>query len=121
MRDVFLKSKINKRRLASVLPSFNLGENTTFDSQEHSAFKHDEADIAIVSYVIEAARRGTEVIRISKRCHRCLHPFGILGVPARVGLQSPNGTMGQICAGHRCYLQPFGEQMFATAWHACAQ
>ena len=63
-RDVIMKSKNNKRKLASVLSTFTVGDMTTIESRDDSAFDHDEADITMISYVIEAAKCGKDVIRV---------------------------------------------------------
>ena len=52
-RDAILKSKNNKRRLASVLSTFDVEEDVTMDSPDDSAYGHDEADITMISYVLE--------------------------------------------------------------------
>ena len=54
-RDAILKSKNNKRRLASVLCTFSVGENVMMYTQDDGAFGHDEMDITMTSYVLEAA------------------------------------------------------------------
>ena len=63
-RDAIMKSKNNNRKLASVLSTFTVGDMTTTESRDDSAFDHDEADITIISYVIEAAKCGKDVIRV---------------------------------------------------------
>ena len=63
-RDAILKSKCNKRRLASMLCTFSLGENLTMDTLDDDMFSNDEADITMISYVIEAANSGKTVIRV---------------------------------------------------------
>ena len=63
-RDAIMKSKNNKRKLASILPTFTVGDMTTTESRDDSAFDHDEADITMISYVIEAAKCGKDVIRV---------------------------------------------------------
>ena len=63
-RDAIMKSKNNKRKLASVLSTFTVGDMTTTESRDNSAFDHDEADITMISYVIEAAKCGKDVIRV---------------------------------------------------------
>lgn len=54
-RDAILKSKTNKQRLASVLSTFSLGENVMMETRDDGAFSHDEADITMVSYIIQTA------------------------------------------------------------------
>ncbi len=61
-RDAILKSKNNNWRLASVLGTFSLGENATMDTREDGAFSDQEADITMISYVLEAAYDGKGVI-----------------------------------------------------------
>ena len=63
-RDAILKSKTNKQRLASVLSTFSLGENVKMETRDDGAFGHDEADITMVSYVIQAAKYRKDVIRM---------------------------------------------------------
>ena len=63
-RDAIMKSKNNKRKLASVLSTFIVGDMTTTESRDDSAFDHDEADITMILYVIEAAKCGKDVIRV---------------------------------------------------------
>ena len=63
-RDAIMKSKSNKRKLASVLGTFNLGENTTVETCDDGSFPHDEADVTMVSFVLEAAKSGQSVIRV---------------------------------------------------------
>ena len=57
-RNVIMKSKTNKQRLASVQSTFSLRENVMMETTDDGAFGHDEADITIASYVIRAARYG---------------------------------------------------------------
>ena len=63
-RDAILKSKNNKRRLASVLCTFSMDNNVTMETRDDGAFSHDEADVTMVSYVIQAASHGKSVIRV---------------------------------------------------------
>ena len=63
-RYAIMKSKSNKQKLASVLDTFNLGENTTVETCDDGLFQHDEADATMVSFVLEAAKSGQSVIRV---------------------------------------------------------
>ena len=54
----------NERRLTSMLCNFSLGEKVTMDTLDDGMFSHDEADITMISYVIEAANSGKTVIRV---------------------------------------------------------
>ncbi len=65
-RDAIMKSKNNNRKLASVLSTFTVGDMTTTESRDDSAFDHDEADITMISYAIEPAKCGKEVKRVSE-------------------------------------------------------
>ena len=59
-----MKSKSNKRKLASVLGTFNLGKNTTMETCDDGSFQLDEVDDTMVSFVLEAAKSGQRVIRV---------------------------------------------------------
>ena len=48
-RNAIMKSKNNKRMLASVLNTFSLGDNVTMETNVDYAFCHDEADITMIS------------------------------------------------------------------------
>ena len=63
-RDAIMKSKNNKRKLASVLSTFTEGDMTATESRDESAFDHDEADITMISYFIEAAKCGKDAVTI---------------------------------------------------------
>ena len=65
-RDAITKRKNNKRKLASVLSNFTVGDMTTTESRDDSAFDHDEADITMIYYAIEPAKCGKEVKRVSE-------------------------------------------------------
>ncbi len=59
-----MKSKRNKKKLANVLSTFNVGCNVTMDLFNDSAFDHDEADVTMVSYVLDATRHGKSIVQI---------------------------------------------------------
>ena len=61
MTDGIMKSKPNKRKLASVLDTFNLGELATVEIRDNGVFCNDEAGVTIV---LEAAQSGQNVIRM---------------------------------------------------------
>ena len=52
------------RELSQVLSLFNLGINVTMDSRDDGVFAHDEADVTMIAYMIQAAEIGKDVIRI---------------------------------------------------------
>ena len=68
-RNVILRSKNNKKKLASVLSTFNITDNVTMETKDDGA---DEADITIVSYVLAAATYGKNIIRVLSDDTDCL-------------------------------------------------
>ena len=60
-RDVILTNTHNKRELGRILRTYNYGENVETDDD---MFQHDEADITIISHVLQAASEGKKVIRV---------------------------------------------------------
>lgn len=63
-RDAIMKSKTNKKKLASVLATFDLGEFTRMETPVDCSYSHDEADVTMVSFVLEAAKSGDPVVRV---------------------------------------------------------
>lgn len=63
-RNAVLKSKKTKQRLANILCTFSTGEDVRMDGPKDCAYDHDEADITMISYLLEAARSGKNVIRV---------------------------------------------------------
>ena len=63
-RDAIMKSKANKKALVRVLSIFNLGNNVTMVGREESMYSHDEADLTIISYFLEAVKNGTNIVRV---------------------------------------------------------
>ena len=61
-RDAILKSKNNNQKPASVLCTSTVEDNFTMDTQNDSAFGHDEADMTMISFVLEAAKHGKDAI-----------------------------------------------------------
>ena len=59
-----MKNKHNKRGLSRFLCTFNLGCGVTVDSIHDGVFGHDEADIIIISYMLQAAAVGCHVVRV---------------------------------------------------------
>ena len=57
-----MKSKSNKQKLSSVLGTFDLGENAIMDTADDGTFCHDEADVTMISFVLEEAKSGQSVI-----------------------------------------------------------
>ena len=50
-----MKSEFSKRKLYSVLGTFNLGKNNSVETGDECIFLHDEADVTMVSFVLETA------------------------------------------------------------------
>ena len=63
-RDAILKNKHNKRQLSRVLSTFYMGAAVTIDTQDTGAFGHEEADVTIISYVLQAVGEGNTVVRV---------------------------------------------------------
>ena len=62
-RDSILKNK-RKRELSRVLSLFNLGPSVTMDSRDNGAFTHDEADVTMIAYMLQAAEFSKDISRI---------------------------------------------------------
>ena len=59
-----MENKHNKRGLSRLLCTFNLGCGVTIDSIYVGVFGHDEADIALISSMLQAADDGCHVVRV---------------------------------------------------------
>ena len=46
-----------------VISSFSLGENITLEGQDDGVFSHDDADVTMITYLLQAAEHN-QVIRI---------------------------------------------------------
>ena len=63
-REAIMKNSSNKRQLCQLVCTFDLGENTHMAGKADSIVKHDEVDITLVSYALDAAKKGSQNIRI---------------------------------------------------------
>ena len=63
-RDAIMKSKSDKQTLASVLGTFDLGEMIVLETRADGTISHGEADITMVSVVLQAAKSGQRVIHV---------------------------------------------------------
>ena len=63
-REAVMKNKHNKCGFSRLLCTFNLGCGVTVDSIDDGVFGHDEADITIISYMLQAADDGCHVVRV---------------------------------------------------------
>ena len=55
-----------------MLCNFGLGENATMDTLDDGMFSHDEADITMISCVIEAGNVGKAVVHILNDDQTCM-------------------------------------------------
>ena len=63
-RDAILENEHHKRQLSIMLSAFYMGIAFTIDTQDTWVFRHDEADVTIISYVLQAVCSGNNVVRI---------------------------------------------------------
>ncbi|KAK4327240.1 hypothetical protein Pmani_002296 [Petrolisthes manimaculis] len=63
-RDTILKNKHNKLELSRVLSTMDMDAEMSVDSRYSGGFKHDEADVTMIAYLLQAAESGKAVIRI---------------------------------------------------------
>ena len=63
-RDKVMKNKTNKRRLGELLCTHNIGDHIEMVSRADSVVTHDEADVSLISYMLDAARRGAKTVHI---------------------------------------------------------
>ncbi len=63
-REAVMKNKHNKRVLSRLLGTFDLGCGVLVESKDDGGFLHDEADITIISYMLQAADEGRQVVRV---------------------------------------------------------
>ena len=63
-RDAILKNTHHKRQLSRMLSTFHMSAAVTIDTQDTGVFRHEEADVIIISYVLQAVGSGNNVVRI---------------------------------------------------------
>ena len=63
-REVVMKSKANKILLSRLLCTCTLAPNILMVGADEGLFNHEEADVLMVSFIIDAVRDGKKVIRI---------------------------------------------------------
>ena len=63
-RDAILKNAHNKRQLSRVLSTFDMSAAVTIDTRNPGVFGHGEADVTIISYVLQAVGDGKNVGRV---------------------------------------------------------
>ena len=62
--DAIMNSKANKKALIRVLSTFNLGNKVTMVGREESVYNNGEAEITIISYLLEAVKNGKNFVRV---------------------------------------------------------
>ena len=63
-RDAILKNKHNKLELSRILSTLDMDADMPIDSRYNGGFEHDEADVTMIAYLLQAAESGKSVIRI---------------------------------------------------------
>ena len=63
-RDAILKNKLNKRQLSWVLSTFDICAAVTTDTHDIGVFGHEEADVTLISYVLQAVGEGKNVVKV---------------------------------------------------------
>ena len=63
-RDSIMKNTANKQRLYHLLCTYDFGDNTSAVGKHDCIVKHEEADVIMISYVLDAAKAGKECIRV---------------------------------------------------------
>ena len=75
------------------------------ERRNDGAFGHDEADITMVSCVIQAANYGKYVIRmVSDDTDVNVLKTGLLGTQSSITVQGPHGQMDRNSTRHQCNL-----------------
>ena len=63
-REAILKNKYNRLGLSCILSTLDMDAYMSIDIRYNVGFKHDEADVTIITYLLQAAESGESVIRI---------------------------------------------------------
>ena len=96
-RDAIMKSEPSKRKLDSVLGTFNLGKNTSVETWDDYYCFYDEADATMVSFVLETAKSDQSVVRLlSDGTAFCVCSTCVLGELGRLAMQGTGGALGWI-------------------------
>ena len=114
-----MKNKHNKLKLASVLGTFNLSEMTTVKTGDDCTFFHDEADVTTVSFVLEAAQSGQNVICILSDDTKVfiLLVFWVTDLQCKVQMEHWDGSVLE----SQCHLCRSWSEMLAATRYARAQ
>ena len=63
-RDAILMNKHNKLELSRILSTLDMDADMSIDSRYNGGFEHDEADVTMIAYLLQAAESGKSVILI---------------------------------------------------------
>ena len=63
-RDTILKNKHSKLELSRIFPTLEMDADMSIYSRYNGGFEHDEADVIMIAYLLQAAEGGKSVIRI---------------------------------------------------------
>ena len=63
-RDAILKKTHTKRQLSRVLSTFDMSAAVTIATRNTGVIGHGEADVTIISYVLQAVGDGKNVVRV---------------------------------------------------------
>ena len=58
-----MKNKNNKKKLSALISSISFGSDITLESQSSGAFLHEEADITMITYLLQVAE-SNKIIRV---------------------------------------------------------
>ena len=59
-----MRNNSNKQCLSHLLSTFNLGDDVTVECRDDGVFSHDEANVTMISYMLQSAEEGKKVVRI---------------------------------------------------------
>ena len=122
-REAVMKNKHNKRGLSRLLCTFNMGCGVTVDSIDDGVFGHDEADITIISYMLQAADGGCHVVRVlSDDTDICIRVACLLDMAlwSTGSSRRPDGEVGRCCPRWQCHMRQLGEhRLLKAAWSTC--
>ena len=62
-QDAILKNKHNKLELSRIFSTLEMDADMSIDSRYNVGFEHDEADVTMIVYLLQAAEGGKSVIR----------------------------------------------------------
>ena len=120
-RDAILKNKHNKLELSRILSTLDMDADMAIDSRYNGGFEHDEADVTMIAYLLQAAESGKSVIRILTDDTDVFVLLVYWVWKNAIAFCSPDGTLEW--GGDRYQRDMFvtGFQVSAIARNACHQ